>query len=82
MLNNFKEIKITPNEDGTFKIEYYGVVCKDVNGQEFELKTVTYPKVKIKPLSFGKMLNKTQFEIEVFPDFSGELITACISEKE
>lgn len=85
--NNFKEIRIIPNEDGTFKIEYYGVPCKDANGQEFELEKVTYLKVRIKPLSLSTF-NKTQFEIkqqfeiEVFPDFEGKLIETYMAEKE
>lgn len=79
--NNFKEIKITQNEDNTYKIEYYGVIFKDANGQELEDATVTLPRVKMNITSFPMFSNKTQIEIEVFPDFTGQLETICIPEE-
>ena len=66
--NNFKEIRITPNEDSTFKIEYYGVIFKDNNGKQLEPATVTYPRVKIKSSTFFFEPTKQSIDIEILPD--------------
>ena len=76
-INNFKEIKVTPNEDGTVRITYCGVMLNDVNGDNVEPATVTYPRVRIRPISLD-FSTKTIMELEVLPDFKDRLIKVCI----
>lgn len=65
--NNFKEIRITPNEDSTLKVEYYGVVFQDKDGKQLESVTVTYPRVKINIPTFYYS-TKYKIDIEILPD--------------
>lgn len=66
--NNFKEIKITPNEDNTLKIDFYGVVFKDSKGDELDPATITYPRVRIHSTILDMFFTKKQVEIEILPD--------------
>ena len=45
-LNNFKEIRITPNEDSTLKAEIFGVQLQDNHGETL-VGTVVYPRLKV-----------------------------------
>lgn len=83
--NNFKEIKITPNEDNTFKIEYYGVIFKDNNGKQLEPATVTYPRVKMKSSTLFFEPTKQHIDIEILVDNNSnnkELQTIYIPEED
>ena len=81
--NNFKEIRITPNEDNTLKIDFYGVVFKDSNGKELDPAIVTYPRVKMHSTTFDMFGTNKQIEIEILPDNKNkELEIIYIPEKE
>jgi hypothetical protein len=80
--NNFKEIRITSNEDNTFKIEYYGVIFKDNNGKQLEPATVTYPRVKMKSSILFVEPTKPHIDIEILPDNNDDLQTIYIPEEE
>ena len=80
--NNFKEIKITPNEDGTLKVDYYGVVFKDNEGKEIDTAIVTYPRVIARMDGFVFHKTKSLIEIEILPDNNKqELMTIYVPEE-
>jgi hypothetical protein len=80
--NNFKEIKITPNEDCTLKITYYGVIFEDKYGKQLEPTIVTYPRVKLcsNDLWFNPL--RQNISIEILPDNNDDLQTIYIPEEE
>lgn len=45
-MSNFKEIRITPNEDSTLKAEIFGVQLQDNHGETL-VGTVVYPRLKV-----------------------------------
>ena len=72
ILNNFKEAKITPNEDGTLKFEFYGVQLQDSKRTDLQSATVTYPRIKINLTTFDMVSTNKQFNIEICPDNDNE----------
>lgn len=78
MPNNFKEIRITPNEDDTLKITYYGVIFQNQDGEQLESAIVTYPRVKINSTDLWYNPPKQCIDIEILPDNNEDLQTICI----
>ena len=68
ILNNFKEAKIVPNEDGTLKFEFNGVKFQDQNGTNLEEAIVTYPRVKVNYSTIDMFSPHKQINVEVLKD--------------
>ena len=64
-LSNFKEARITQNEDNTYKAEFCGVQFKDIDGTELEARII-YPRVKISTNDVSS--DNKQFYMDIFPD--------------
>lgn len=79
--NNFKEIRVTPNEDGTYKVVYYGVVFQDKDGKQLEPATITYHRVKVESSSFYLDPTKEHLDIEILSEYNKEMWTICIQEE-
>lgn len=80
--NNFKEIRITPNEDDTLKITYYGVIFQNQDGKQLEPAIVTYPRVKINSTDLFFDPLRQHIDIQILPDNNEELETIYIPEEE
>lgn len=80
--NNFKEIRITPNEDNTLKVDYYGVIFKNQDGEQLDTGIVTYPRVKINSTNLLFDPLRQQIDIQILPDNNEELETIYIPEEE
>ena len=80
--NNFKEIRITPNEDNTLKVDYYGVIFKNQDGEQLDTGIITYPRVKINSTNLLFDPLRQHIDIQMLPDNNEELETIYIPEEE
>ena len=80
ILNNFKEAKIVPNEDGTLKVEFNGVKFKNQN--EYLEGDVIYPRVKIDySTTLDVFSSHKQIDVEILPDKKDELYSIYLPEE-
>lgn len=66
-MHNFKEIRITPNEDSTLKVKIDGVKFGDKHGDS-NIGTVVYPRIKMHSTTFDMFNTHKVFDVEVLPD--------------
>lgn len=66
-MNNFKEIRITPNDDSTLKVKIIGMKFEDKNRKQ-NICTVEYPRIKINSTTLDMFSMHRLFDVEVLPD--------------